>query len=379
MMTVPRRGPNGLVDPDEPHAQQIYITSAGTKTSYAYDKLIDLIVQQAITPENVFVCGSSYELPVHYGLLNKKLILDEQFSSSTSNDSFARELASIWTGANKDSWFNSEKLLRIRKILKYEKESRIPIGSDAFYIIGVDVARYGGNDSSIMVVKVIPREKLWLKKVVYTENLHKMPLQDQAVRIKQLYYKFMPREIIVDGNGVGSGLIDDLVIPSFSDGITYPPLYVMNDVANYPYPANSTPVIYNIKANASLNSDIYSNLYIQINNGGVQLLANEKIAKDKLLSTKSGQKMSYYAREKFLLPYIMTSRLIDEINNLRLKQTGIQNQITVEQISKRINKDRVSALSYALFRVKYYEDKQVRKHKSNFGSFLLVSSGRKRG
>lgn len=379
MMTVPRRGPNGLVDPDEPHAQQIYITSAGTKTSYAYDKLIELVVQEAITPENVFVCGSSYELPVHYGLLNKKLILDEQFSSSTSNDSFARELASIWTGANKDSWFNSEKLLRIRKILKYEKESHIPIGSDAFYIIGVDVARYGGNDSSIMVVKVIPREKLWLKKVVYTENLHKMPLQDQAVRIKQLYYKFMPREIIVDGNGVGSGLIDDLVIPSFSDGITYPPLYVMNDVANYPYPANSTPVIYNIKANASLNSDIYSNLYIQINNGGVQLLANEKIAKDKLLSTKRGQKMSYYAREKFLLPYIMTSRLIDEINNLRLKQTGIQNQITVEQISKRINKDRVSALSYALFRVKYYEDKQVRKHKSNFGSFLLVSSGRKRG
>lgn len=379
MMTVPRRGPNGLVDPDEPHAQQIYITSAGTKTTYAYDKLIELIVQEAITPENVFVCGSSYELPVYYGLLNKKLILDEQFSSSTSNDSFARELASIWTGANKDSWFSSEKLLRTRKILKYEKESHIPIGSDAFYIIGVDVARYGGNDSSIMVVKVIPREKLWLKKVVYTENLHKMPLQDQAVRIKQLYYKFMPREIIVDGNGVGSGLIDDLVIPSFSDGITYPPLYVMNDVANYPYPANSTPVIYNIKANASLNSDIYSNLYIQINNGGVQLLANEKIAKDKLLSTKRGQKMSYYAREKFLLPYIMTSRLIDEINNLRLKQTGIQNQITVEQISKRINKDRVSALGYALFRVKYYEDKQVRKHKSNFGSFLLVSSGRKRG
>ena len=104
------------------------------------------------------------------------MILDEQFSSSTSNDSFARELASIWTGTNKDSWFSSEKILRTRKILKYEKESHIPIGSDAFYIIGVDVARYGGNDSSIMVVKVIPRDKLWLKKVVYTENLHKMPL-----------------------------------------------------------------------------------------------------------------------------------------------------------------------------------------------------------
>ena len=123
-------------------------------------------------------------------------------------------------------------------------------------------------------------------------------------------------------------------------------------------------VIYNIKANAALNSEIYSNLYVQINSGNLLLLANERIVKDKLMTTKKGQRMNYLSREKFLLPYTMTSRLIDEMNNLKLKASVAAGQIAVEQISRRINKDRVSALSYGLYRIKYYEDKEVRKKKT---------------
>lgn len=73
-----------------------------------------------------------------------------------------------------------------------------------------------------------------------------------------------------------------------------------------------------------MNNDIYSNLFIQINNGHVQLLANERIVKEKLLATKKGQKMNFLAKERFLLPYVMTSRLIDELNNLKLRPTGVQ-------------------------------------------------------
>lgn len=35
--------------------------------------------------------------------------------------------------------------------------------------------------------------------------------------------------------------------------------------------------------------------------------------------------MSLYDRRVYLLPYEMTSRLIDELNNLKLKPTGVQN------------------------------------------------------
>mgnify|MGYP007012501710 FL=1 len=43
--------------------------------------------------------------------------------------------------------------------------------------------------------------------------------------------------------------------------------------------------------------------------------------------------MTAYDRTVFLLPYEMTSRLMDEMNNLRLRPTGIENKYKVERIS----------------------------------------------
>ena len=84
--------------------------------------------------------------------------------------------------------------------------------------------------------------------------------------------------------------------------------------------------------------------------------------------------MSLYDRRVYLMPYEMTSRLIDELNNLRLKPTGVQNQFKVERISKSIEKDRFSALEYLLYRVKYYEDKEIyRRRRKNPGQFIFFS------
>lgn len=378
MMSVPRRGPNGLVDPDEPHQQQIYITSAGAKTTFAYERLVEMVVQEIVDPSDVFVCGSSYELPVHYGLLDKKFLNEMKMSSNFDEASFQRENASVWTGASSQAWFNSDKLIKSRKLLVCERKAKPEAKHpDAFYVIGVDVARTGNNDSSVMVIKVYPNDSVWKKKVVYTENLTKMMLPQQAARIKELNELYQPRDIVVDANGIGHGLVDELVLPSVGPkGQQYGPLYVSNDPDNYPVPRGQKAIVYNIKATAQLNNEIYSNLYVQFNSGNVSLLANERIAKEKLLSTKKGQRMNLYQREKFLLPYIMTSRLIDEINNLKLKPTGAANQLAVEQISTRINKDRVSAISYALFRIKYYEDKAIRRAKrGGAGQMMFFSSG----
>jgi len=75
--------------------------------------------------------------------------------------------------------------------------------------------------------------------------------------------------------------------------------------------------------------------------------------------------MTSIDRRIFLMPYEMTSRLMDELNNLRLKPTGIENKYKVERISKSLEKDRFSALEYGLYRVKYYEDKEIFKRRKN--------------
>ena len=85
-----------------------------------------------------------------------------------------------------------------------------------------------------------------------------------------------------------------------------------------------------------------------------------------------------FDRRVFLLPYEMTSRLMDELNNLKLKPTGSQNQFAVERISRSIEKDRVSALEYTLYRIKYYEDKAAKHKQRNFKQYAFFSS-KKRG
>ena len=294
-MNVPRPQVNGFVNADEPHAQQIYITSAGSKTTFAYEKLIELVVNEVIDPDDYFVCGSSYELPVHYGLLNKKFLNEQRMSATFDMDSFARESQSIWTGSNSDSWFNSNRLIKIRKLLNAERKAKSSNNPKMFYILSADIARTGNNDTSIMVIKVLPSQDGWTKKVVYTENLTKMSFPEQAARIKELNELFNPRDIVIDANTIGTGLLDQLVIPSIGPkGQQYGALYVSNDPDTYPHPRGVEAKIYNIKANAALNNEIYSDFYIQMNSGNVLLLANERIAREKLLSTKKGQRMNLY-------------------------------------------------------------------------------------
>ena len=127
-----------------------------------------------------------------------------------------------------------------------------------------------------------------------------------------------------------------MVLPSYNDttGEQFPAYYTFNDEHHLPVELKdekSEPrpdlnaIIYDIKAGSSNDDVIHSNFFSQINNGSVHFLAHERIVKDKLVLTKKGKKMDLFSRREFLLPYEMTSRLMDELNNLRLKPTGIQN------------------------------------------------------
>lgn len=201
---------------------------------------------------------------------------------------------------------------------------------------------------------------------------------------------YNPREIVIDGNGPGIGLLDAMVLPSYDakTGEQFPAYYTFNNEHHLPSEMKSendepnpklNAIIYDIKAGATNDDAIHSNFFSQINNGTVSFLANERIVKDKLLATKKGQKMSLYDRRVFLLPYEMTSRLMDELNNLKLKPTGTQNQFKVERISHSIEKDRFSSLEYGLYRVKYYEDKDLRKSKKRNISQYIFFSPKNRG
>ena len=316
--------------------------------------------------------------------------MDQRYSATVSDESFSRESLSLWTGNNKQAWLDSKKLAKRRTLLKCEKKAQQnPVNKNTFYLIGVDVARYAAN-TAVMVIKVMPEKTSFKKKVIYTEVIHGANyITEQAPRLKKLIQLYNPREIVIDGNGPGIGLLDAMVLPSidYKTGQQFPSYYAFNNdhhlppqkkvQSDEPWPSLNG-IIYDIKAGSSNDDLIHSNFFSQINNGSVAFLANENVIKDKLLKTKKGKNMTSIDRHIFLMPYIMTSRLMDELNNLKLKPTGAQNQFKIERISRSVEKDRFSALQYALYRVKYYEDKALKmSKKKNYSEYTFYTPKKK--
>jgi hypothetical protein len=99
----------------------------------------------------------------------------------------------------------------------------------------------------------------------------------------------------------------------------------------------------------------------------VRFLIKEQEAKNALMATSIGQKMSVYKRVERLLPHEMTTKLFEEMANLRLKRTGVSTDIVLEQINPRYPKDKYSSFAYGLWRIKELEEEYTKKRRRRFG------------
>jgi len=88
-------------------------------------------------------------------------------------------------------------------------------------------------------------------------------------------------------------------------------------------PKDAPQILYSLKANGPLNSKIHGNAYSRINSGMVRFLISEQDARAALLATKVGQKMKTEERVKRLIPHELTTKLFEEMSNLRLKKSGL--------------------------------------------------------
>ena len=67
LLNISRRTYGGVLLPNEPHQQQLYIGSAGYRNSWAYEKCIEVTIMTALQPDKAFSWGSDYRVPLKYG------------------------------------------------------------------------------------------------------------------------------------------------------------------------------------------------------------------------------------------------------------------------------------------------------------------------
>lgn len=364
MMNVSRRCKDGTTQPAETlNKSQVYITTAGWRNTFPYQKLIQILVWQIVKPDRAMILGGTYRIPVLVKLLDKDFVRDLKMDGTFNESSFAREYESMWSGVGEDAFFRAESFddNRILRAPEYESSGRS--SKQSYYVLSMDVGRKG-CDSVVCVFKVTPQLGGSLKQLVNIYTWTDMHFEDQAIRIKKLFYKYNARRLVVDGNGMGIGFIDYLVKPQINieTGEVIPDFGVFNDedgfYKKYRTASCEQDAVYIIKANEPINNEAHSNLQNQLQSGHIKFLIDERTAKIKLLSTSLGQKMTSQDRAEYLKPFTLTSILKEELLNLREERDGVN--IILKRFSRAIGKDKVSALEYGLYYIKHEEDDKKR-------------------
>ena len=370
VMAIPRRAKDGSVHEEEPvNKSQIYITTAGYKGTYPYDRLIGLLVRMVTQPERCMVLGGTWRTPVAVGLQSKTFITDQKNEGTYNEASFEREYESKWSGTVEDAFFNAEIFERNRILNQPEYEASGRSSKLAYYVLAADVGRKG-CDTVICVFKVTPQSQgNALKSLVNIYTLSDEHFEDQAIKLKRLFYKYKAQRLVIDGNGMGIGLVDYMIKSQIDPdtGEALPDFGVYNDEEGYykKYKTNITELdaLYILKANAPINTEAHANARAQLASGKVKFLRHERIAKNKLLETKVGQNMTTDKRADYLKPFTLTSILEEEMMNLREENEGVN--IILKQANKGIKKDKFSAFEYGLYYIKLEEDKKKKKKKFN--------------
>ena len=374
LLNVSRRMPNNEINEKEPNQQVICCTSAWQKQSFAYDKLIGIFEESIMQPSKAFCMGCDYRVPMLHGLLGKDYITRLKLDPAFNEVSFATEYLSLWQGASDESWFNFERMRKHRKIKNPETHAKFRPGSNQFYLLSVDVGRL--NDQtvvSVFRVNIDEQGRHWATLVnlyVIARVAETKTFSQQAIDIKKIIAAFQPREVVIDTNGLGVGIADEMIKPQTDEVGNIWPAYAFHNDENYYaiQPKSAPKILYGIKANGPLNSKIHGNAYSRLSSGLVKFLVTEQEAKSSLMSTAAGQKMSVIKRIERLMPHEMTTKLFEEMANLRLKKTGSSTDIVLEQINPRYPKDKYSSFAYGLWRIKELEEEYTTKRRRRFGS-----------
>lgn len=368
IVEVPRTtiGTLAVVDPEEMNFQIHYFTTSGFRGSDEYNRSVRMVNGMRGLSGDV-VLGSDWMLPCYYGRgSTKSQILKKKKRSNPIF--FAQNYEQKWVGCSDGALVDINKLMATR-ILEFPV-SEIENDEDEFYI-GVDVARSentNNNQSAIVVIKVIRNPNT--KRIIDLELVNifgvsnKMNFTDQACYVKKLKKLYRAKMVIADGNGLGAGLVDELLKDSY-DKITgeYLGCFDTINTDNQPQSDKAEQCLFDMKAQ-SFQTKALSHFINAVDSGMLKMLIH-----------KQEQDFNDKEREFFdknVLPFVNTELLFFEIANLKLKSQG--KNLSVEKVVRKIDKDKFSAALYCIFYIMEFCNKDDMDEYKDYSSAPICAS-----
>lgn len=118
---------------------------------------------------------------------------------------------SIWAGSLEGAFFDPNKFDQCRVLNIAEQRYNKGIPSKGYYVLGVDVGRYGCM-TEVVVLKVTPCHTGGLphKQIVNIYTFQEDHFGLQAIKIKQLFNQYKANICVVDGNGLNLAHVKSL-------------------------------------------------------------------------------------------------------------------------------------------------------------------------
>lgn len=356
----PRSTSLGRINPNEPQAQKIFVTTAGYQGTYAYDKLIQTLIMSVLQPDRYAVLTGDYKIPLYHGLIQQSEITDKLNDPTFNKASFDREYMSIWSDAPTGAAFRSSTITALRKLKRIELENKInkddPDQINDFYVIALDVAKDGDAKTDGMIARVRPKQYAFTYKIVNLFQIDTTDFSIVANELKRLIIDFDPKLVIWDANGVGASIRDWMNKPTqSSDGFSFPGYGIINppdaakqDLIIYP---NDRTICYEIKSGGQKGSDIHNFLFSRISNGSIIFPISKGDAVDLYQHNKSFMQLSEARKMEILRPYQLMDLAEVQFRNLDiLEDNSVGSRIVkISRRNQAIQKDFFSALEYLVY------------------------------
>lgn len=369
--------------------KRIYLTSIGYKDEWVYKDYLECMERMLSGDKRYKVVSMPYQFGIKTGIINRGYVESKVLENRDNVESFQMEMEVMPYGETEFAMFKYDQVNSVRKLIvpmvpPTDKEwiaCKGDIKKFQFYqkkeqgeirIISMDVAVAAGrtNDNSVfMLFRLFDNGDYYSKEIPFVEGINGMPLDDQVLRLKQLFYDFECDYAVVDaGGGLGISAIDSIGRKTY-DRIRnrrYPGWRTANRNDKFDSRVKDSaaePVLFTIQVSGTgasqLQYDMLINAQLEFERNHMLLLCNEEDAINEL-----NQRYEYFAlktsndsydRERASLMYSSfsnTSALVKECITTQIVKTQ-SGRWTFDEGKGR--KDRVICMIYGLYIISMLE------------------------
>lgn len=358
----------GKPDPNEVSKSQVFLTTATDEDNYGFVVWHQNVAEFMAKGKSAFLFGADYRLGTTMGNLDKEFIKEQE--EVLPPLTFRREYLSKWTKTSEGRLVSYRQISSLRVLEKPELKNNIQ-SEDEFYVLSYDVAYTTGKDSAescLLVAKCKPKGKKIMADIVNIETFEGMGHKEQAKLLKTKMRLYNARMLVIDVNGYGHSVAEDLMDPELDGHKPYVPINDEKEsFKNFvSFGGEEKMFVISSNWNHTPAHEIHDNFLMKTLDKEYRLL---KSVSDVYLKPEFRQLSDEEKRAFFNTDYL-------EEQILNLKKVIKNGKTVIEQARKSIPKDIFSTLEYLLYYIRFLETGNI-SSSINMNDFKSFRTSRK--